>query len=345
MSCPLSNPVPPSENTIERLLCALHVAETPIAMCQPARTSCGAHRFRSGDTQRALVRMCPVAMLGALTAPLHACQGCCRNASCFGPLRRRTWGGWSCPSRTTSATPSPRSTTASACCRCRTPETQLLFPQPGNCSCMLIWGPGRSDGACWGAGGTKALQVAQCMPAWSASGLPDEVCFQESAVGELELGHRHAGACGDPCIPEKATRHRLLRALQAMVDVAADAGWLGTTLATMRLVQGLMQARKTRMAGSLKCTFLCFCISAPLLCPIFCSSASMLIEIDVYWQRGEVPSMRGAMLCSAFPVTTSPQICKGMMMRTVPDLACRPAGGTGARWRRCRAWTWPQRKR
>ena len=28
---------------------------------------------------------------------------------------------------------------------------------------------------------------------------------------------------------------------QAMVDVAADAGWLGTALATISLIQGLMQ--------------------------------------------------------------------------------------------------------
>ena len=33
---------------------------------------------------------------------------------------------------------------------------------------------------------------------------------------------------------------RLLR--QAMCDICADAGWLDTTLATMRLIQSLMQA-------------------------------------------------------------------------------------------------------
>lgn len=32
-----------------------------------------------------------------------------------------------------------------------------------------------------------------------------------------------------------------VRILQAIVDLAADAGWLTTTLATMHLVQGLMQ--------------------------------------------------------------------------------------------------------
>lgn len=31
------------------------------------------------------------------------------------------------------------------------------------------------------------------------------------------------------------------RVLQAIADVSADAGWLATTLATMRLIQGLMQ--------------------------------------------------------------------------------------------------------
>ncbi len=31
------------------------------------------------------------------------------------------------------------------------------------------------------------------------------------------------------------------RVLQAIADVSADAGWLATTLATMRLMQGLMQ--------------------------------------------------------------------------------------------------------
>ena len=32
-----------------------------------------------------------------------------------------------------------------------------------------------------------------------------------------------------------------LRILQAMTDVAADAGWLATALSTMQLVQSLMQ--------------------------------------------------------------------------------------------------------
>ena len=34
-----------------------------------------------------------------------------------------------------------------------------------------------------------------------------------------------------------------LRILQAMTDVAADAGWLATALSTMQLVQSLMQVR------------------------------------------------------------------------------------------------------
>ena len=39
----------------------------------------------------------------------------------------------------------------------------------------------------------------------------------------------------------KSALDNSVRILQAITDVAADAGWLGTTLATMRLIQGLMQ--------------------------------------------------------------------------------------------------------
>ena len=41
----------------------------------------------------------------------------------------------------------------------------------------------------------------------------------------------------------KSALDNSVRILQAITDVAADAGWLGTTLATMRLIQGLMQVR------------------------------------------------------------------------------------------------------
>ena len=36
-----------------------------------------------------------------------------------------------------------------------------------------------------------------------------------------------------------------VRVLQAITDLAADAGWLGTTLSTMHLIQGLMQVRNS----------------------------------------------------------------------------------------------------
>ena len=39
----------------------------------------------------------------------------------------------------------------------------------------------------------------------------------------------------------KSALDNSVRILQAITDVAADAGWLGTMLATMRLIQGLMQ--------------------------------------------------------------------------------------------------------
>ena len=41
----------------------------------------------------------------------------------------------------------------------------------------------------------------------------------------------------------KSALDNSVRILQAIADVAADAGWLRTTLATMRIVQGLMQVR------------------------------------------------------------------------------------------------------
>lgn len=39
----------------------------------------------------------------------------------------------------------------------------------------------------------------------------------------------------------KSALDNSVRVLQAITDVAADAGWLGTTLAAVRLIQGLMQ--------------------------------------------------------------------------------------------------------
>ena len=41
----------------------------------------------------------------------------------------------------------------------------------------------------------------------------------------------------------KSALDNSVRILQAITDVAADAGWLDTTLATMRLIQGLMQVQ------------------------------------------------------------------------------------------------------
>lgn len=41
----------------------------------------------------------------------------------------------------------------------------------------------------------------------------------------------------------KSVLDQSLRILQAMTDVSADAGWLDTALATMMLVQSLMQVR------------------------------------------------------------------------------------------------------
>lgn len=38
-----------------------------------------------------------------------------------------------------------------------------------------------------------------------------------------------------------------VRVLQAITDLTADAGWLGTTLSTMHLIQGLMQVERPPM--------------------------------------------------------------------------------------------------
>ena len=56
-----------------------------------------------------------------------------------------------------------------------------------------------------------------------------------------------------------------LRILQAMTDVAADAGWLATALSTMQLVQSLMQVSLVcSMQGSnLPKKTKCFCFEGP----------------------------------------------------------------------------------
>ena len=41
----------------------------------------------------------------------------------------------------------------------------------------------------------------------------------------------------------KSVLDNSLRVLQAMVDVSADAGWLGTTLGVINLIQCIMQVR------------------------------------------------------------------------------------------------------
>lgn len=56
-----------------------------------------------------------------------------------------------------------------------------------------------------------------------------------------------------------------LRILQAMTDVAADAGWLATALSTMQLVQSLMQVSSVcSMQGSFQPQRqICFCCEDP----------------------------------------------------------------------------------
>lgn len=56
-----------------------------------------------------------------------------------------------------------------------------------------------------------------------------------------------------------------LRILQAMTDVAADAGWLATALSTMQLVQSLMQVSSVcSMQGSIQPQRqICFCCEDP----------------------------------------------------------------------------------
>ena len=58
-----------------------------------------------------------------------------------------------------------------------------------------------------------------------------------------------------------------LRILQAMTDVAADAGWLATALSTMQLVQSLMQVSPVcSMQGSnLPHKTNCFCFEGPVV--------------------------------------------------------------------------------
>lgn len=43
----------------------------------------------------------------------------------------------------------------------------------------------------------------------------------------------------------KSALDNSLRVLQAIADIVADAGWLGTALATMHLIQSLMQVSKS----------------------------------------------------------------------------------------------------
>ena len=47
----------------------------------------------------------------------------------------------------------------------------------------------------------------------------------------------------------KSVLDNSLRILQAMVDIAADAGWLGTTLTVMNLIQSVMQVSPPHGVG------------------------------------------------------------------------------------------------
>ena len=76
----------------------------------------------------------------------------------------------------------------------------------------------------------KLLQVRAEMFQWATAAL-------QAHMGRLEL------PITDYVGDTKSALDNSVRILQAITDVAADAGWLGTTLATMRLIQGLMQVK------------------------------------------------------------------------------------------------------
>ena len=69
----------------------------------------------------------------------------------------------------------------------------------------------------------------------------------------------------------KSVLDQSLRILQAITDVSADAGWLDTALATMLLVQSLMQVCAWKLAWPC----LCACVHGwPCLCARVCVCAT-----------------------------------------------------------------------
>ena len=72
--------------------------------------------------------------------------------------------------------------------------------------------------------------------------LPLMLCFR---VDLRQCAQAHMGRVELPITDyvgdTKSALDNSVRVLQAITDVAADAGWLGTTLAAVRLIQGLMQ--------------------------------------------------------------------------------------------------------
>lgn len=60
----------------------------------------------------------------------------------------------------------------------------------------------------------------------------------------------------------KSALDNSVRILQAITDVAADAGWLRTTLATMRILQGLMQVCAGRVVSGFQILRLLTCVQS-----------------------------------------------------------------------------------
>ena len=58
---------------------------------------------------------------------------------------------------------------------------------------------------------------------------------------QAHMGHVPA-PISDYVTDTRSVLDQSIRILQAITDVAADAGWLGTALATMHLMQSIMQA-------------------------------------------------------------------------------------------------------
>lgn len=75
---------------------------------------------------------------------------------------------------------------------------------------------------------------------------------------------RLAAPISDYVTDTKSVLDQSLRILQAMTDVSADAGWLDTALATMMLVQSLMQVPLCL------CCLLCTIVLAALLHVVRC---------------------------------------------------------------------------